>query len=202
MKLRLFANAMCLCLLLAPVAAFAGSPEKAARLLVVMQAERNMGNVLSITVTAMKKGMLEQCEKKADAPVGCAEAMPRVSEFLAQRMGQVLDWSALEPELRRAYADTLSDGEMDAAIAFYTSPEGQAFLKKLPQLMQQGALIGQKHMEAAMPAIQTDLKALFDQIARDNSPAAKEQADAAKTAAEASRAARDGVEPDNEKPSN
>ena len=48
---------------------------------------------------------------------------------------QELSWKALEPVIRKVYAQVFSKQEVAAMIAFYSSPEGASILKKSPQAM-------------------------------------------------------------------
>lgn len=48
---------------------------------------------------------------------------------------QELSWTALEPVIRKVYAQVFSKQEVTAMIAFYSSPEGASILKKSPQAM-------------------------------------------------------------------
>ncbi len=42
------------------------------------------------------------------------------------------------------YDKVLTEKEIEASIAFYSTPEGKSLLKKMPQLMQAGMVAGQK----------------------------------------------------------
>jgi len=48
---------------------------------------------------------------------------------------QELSWKALEPLIRKVYAQIFSKDEVAAMITFYSSPEGTSILKKSPQAM-------------------------------------------------------------------
>lgn len=51
------------------------------------------------------------------------------------------------------YARAFTDAELRDAIAFFNSPTGQKFLDKQPQLMQEGAVLGQSLMAAKQPEL-------------------------------------------------
>ena len=58
------------------------------------------------------------------------------------------------------YARAFTDAELRDAIAFFNSPTGQKFLDKQPQLMQEGAVLGQ----ALMMAKQDELRAMSTRL--------------------------------------
>jgi uncharacterized protein len=59
-------------------------------------------------------------------------------------------------KVAQIYARTFSEDELEDAIAFFRTPTGQKFLDKQPELMQQGAALGQ----AMVGAKQAELRAL------------------------------------------
>ena len=72
-----------------------------------------------------------------------------------------LSWDALEPIVRKVYAQTFSKREVQAMTAFYTSPEGASILKKAPQAM---ALTMQEIQPVMLSAMQ-EVKAAIEQQA-------------------------------------
>jgi hypothetical protein len=72
-----------------------------------------------------------------------------------------LSWEALEPIVRKVYAQTFSGREVQAMTAFYTSPEGASILKKAPQAM---ALTMQEIQPVMLSAMQ-EVKAAIEQQA-------------------------------------
>jgi hypothetical protein len=67
----------------------------------------------------------------------------------------------LVPEMERAYADTYTEAELRAMKTFYSSPEGQAVLKKQPELVKR---LGPA-MQDAVLAIQPRIQLLIQQEA-------------------------------------
>jgi hypothetical protein len=65
-----------------------------------------------------------------------------------------LDWSVLEPEYIKLYADSFSQSEIDSLIAFYRTPAGQAVVRKLPLVMQGVMSMTQQRMARLIPKIQ------------------------------------------------
>ncbi len=76
-----------------------------------------------------------------------------------------ISWDAIGPHVAQIYSDTLSQQDVDGMIAFYQSPAGQSFIKKMPQIMTQTMQVMQKisipmmkKIEAAGNELQTDLQ--------------------------------------------
>jgi uncharacterized protein len=80
-----------------------------------------------------------------------------------------LNWDTLEPIYVRTYRASLTQDELDGMIMFYQSPAGQAYIRKMPLIMQnvmaemQGMIKGmqQKLAEIKKETVQQlqDLKA-------------------------------------------
>lgn len=66
-----------------------------------------------------------------------------------------LSWTALEPIMRKVYAQVFSKAEVTAMIAFYSSPEGASILKKSPQAMGMAMQEMQPLIEATMQKVRS-----------------------------------------------
>ena len=78
-------------------------------------------------------------------------------------MRDALAWDTLRPEFLALYRATFDQEETDGLIAFYGSPTGRAFLRKMPAVQQNSALISQKHLQTLLPQVQALMqKALTD----------------------------------------
>jgi len=60
-------------------------------------------------------------------------------------------WEKMKPQYVKLYEDTFSQDEIDGLNAFYLSPAGQAFLAKMPLLMQHSMQMVQSQMQTLMP---------------------------------------------------
>ena len=76
-----------------------------------------------------------------------------------------INWDNLEPKLTTIYENTLTQEDVDGIIAFYQSPAGQAYLKKMPEITQQTMTMMQasmvpvlKKIEAAGVELRLDLQ--------------------------------------------
>jgi len=68
-------------------------------------------------------------------------------------MHEQLNWKTLQPQYVKLYTKTFSQQEIDGLIAFYSSPAGQAYLAKMPLLMQHSMQLMQAQMQDMMPKI-------------------------------------------------
>jgi len=78
----------------------------------------------------------------------------QTSEKMFELLSQYLSWDRIKEDFISVYAETYTEDEMKGIIAFYKSPDGQAFLKKQPQLMQRTMEISQKWVADIIPKIQ------------------------------------------------
>jgi uncharacterized protein len=81
----------------------------------------------------------------------------RMKSKMAGVVSEVLSWETLEPIYVRTYRASLTQDELDGMIAFYSSAAGQAFIKKMPLIMQNvmGEMQGvMKPMQQKMAEIQ------------------------------------------------
>jgi hypothetical protein len=84
-----------------------------------------------------------------------------------------IGWKAMEPGFTDVYAKNFTDAELDAIIAFYKSPAGEALLVKMPDINTQVGEFGSSKMSTLEP----QLKQLFQdfqksQAATPHPPAA------------------------------
>jgi uncharacterized protein len=95
--------------------------------------------------------------------------LDRMSAKMSAVAADMLNWDTLLPIYLRTYRDSFTQDEIDGAIKFYKSAAGQAYVKKLPLVMQNVMREMQGFMKPAqekMIAIQREsmqeLKALQD----------------------------------------
>ena len=73
----------------------------------------------------------------------------RVMEVMHQEM----NWQKMEPLYLKLYQDTYTQEEIDGLNEFYSSPAGQAYLAKMPMLMQRTMQLMQTTMQSIMPRL-------------------------------------------------
>jgi hypothetical protein len=62
--------------------------------------------------------------------------LDRMKAKMVTVINQSLNWDDLEPMYVRTYRASLTQDELDGMLNFYTSPAGQAYIKKMPVIMQ------------------------------------------------------------------
>ena len=143
---RIAILALALCLGCAP--AFAADPAPAPapvpdsmrasdadidRLLKVMDAQSMMEGIMK-QFSVSQQSMVQEAFGK---DLSDAER-ERMQELLAKTNAITLkhmSWTALEPVMREVYAQVFSKQEVNAMIAFYSTPEGASILKKSPRVL-------------------------------------------------------------------
>ena len=64
-----------------------------------------------------------------------------------------LTWEKMRPEYVRIYSETYTDEEIDGLLAFFQSPAGQSYIRKLPALTRQIMAFSQAQLTDMMPDI-------------------------------------------------
>jgi hypothetical protein len=128
------------------------SAESVQQLLKLTKAEAILDSMYSTMERIMQQSMQQATAGKSITP-----EQQRIMETVPGRMFSImrseLTWDKLEPEYVRLYTETFDQSEIDGLIAFYQSPAGQAFIDKMPALMQKSMAIAQVHMQAVAPRI-------------------------------------------------
>jgi uncharacterized protein len=76
------------------------------------------------------------------------DAMP--AKFMAVVREQ-FSWETMRPQYVQLYRETFSQEEVDGFVAFYESDTGQAFVNKMPIVMQKSIAISQAKMKTLIP---------------------------------------------------
>jgi uncharacterized protein len=66
-------------------------------------------------------------------------------------MKEEFTWEALKADFVKLYVSTFDQDEIDSLVAFYSSPTGQAFIRKMPILMQKSMELSQARMQQLLP---------------------------------------------------
>jgi len=123
----------------------------------------------ALDMQSMMDGMLKQMSASQQAMVVDAFGKD-LSDAERARMQDLLEktnaltlrhlsWEALEPVIRKVYAQVFSKQEVDAMIAFYSSPEGASILKKAPQAM----ALSMQEMQPLVRDTMAEVKAMVDE---------------------------------------
>jgi hypothetical protein len=124
-----------LCLPISARADDASRRAKAEEILTLLHMDRMatqlVGNLLQQTtdITSRKSGGAMTPATQA----ALADFQKKLVAFIEPLIG----WKAIGPEYVKQYADTFTDEELDAMLAYYKSPAGTAFLTKMPGIDKQ-----------------------------------------------------------------
>lgn len=116
----------------------------------------NMPENTEKSFAMFKKMMPAQMEKMRQAtgqtnhPANVSAQTDKIMDVITSE----LSWQKMKADYIALYADTFTDEELEAIIAFYKSPAGQALVKKQPELMKRSMELSQKTMLQVMPRIQ------------------------------------------------
>lgn len=130
-----------------------GRQQLAAQMLQAMRGEQMIEQFANVFFQSMANGYRAQI-----ASAGACPAAERVLDEQAGESRKLMlqafkDGDYLN-KIAQIYARTFTDAELRDAIGFFNSPTGQKFLEKQPELMQQGAVLGQSMMAAKQPELQ------------------------------------------------
>jgi hypothetical protein len=152
------------------LAAPAGAADRAkvSRMLDAMRMAESMDAMKHQQLDAMGAEMMADCLKRGSSQARCDEAVPQLLAPVGRAFDVALSWDGLREEMVALYAEALTDAEVDAAIAHYTTPEGQSLLAKLPLLVQRGAALGEKRMATVAPTLRKELGAVASKLAAED----------------------------------
>ena len=136
--IKRFATALVWILMSAGAAAANNAPASDAsirQMLELTNAQQMIAGMKAQMTTMMNAGMQNAMRGQTVTPERQA-----VLDHMAAKMSAVFDdmlsWDALLPIYLRTYRDSFTQDEIDGAIKFYKSAAGQAYVKKLPLVMQ------------------------------------------------------------------
>lgn len=121
-------------------------------LMVVTRAERNIDAVFSAMQPMLKRMRTEMMPGTLSA-----EEEKRLDAMEAKMLGVIRDelsWAKLKPLTMQIYRESFTQSEVDGLIAFYQTPAGQAFIEKMPLVMQKSMMMTQSRMKPMMERIQ------------------------------------------------
>ncbi len=121
-------------------------------LMVLMKIPENIEKSFAM-VKKMLPTQMEQMGKMSGQTNMPPEALGQ-SEKIIDLVAEELSWEKVKNDYITLYAETLTEDELKAAIAFYKTPEGQAFVAKQPELMKRAMELNQKLMVKIMPRLQ------------------------------------------------
>lgn len=132
-------------------ASSSGTQDEASELLRSMKFEDMLSRSLE-----QQKEMMASMTRQMTEHMG----MPVDEEAIALQMrvidlfNEQMDWPSLQEDMARIYGETFTSDELRGLINFYSTPAGEAFIDKQPELMQGMMQIIQPRVMAVMPKMQ------------------------------------------------
>jgi hypothetical protein len=146
--------------------------ESVRQLLQIMDAKKLVEAVPGHVENMMTATLQQRLQGQSLSPQQ-QQAIEAMRTKVAALMREDLDWSVMEPIYVKIYADTFSQSEIDALVAFYRSPTGHAIIQKLPLAMQNAMSLVQQRLASLMPKIQQMAQETAAQIKAQSAAAAK-----------------------------
>ena len=119
------------------------------RLFAAMNVERSIGATYAMMDNMMKQSMAQALPANPTPEQRRAAEAARASFNAVMR--EEVSWEKMKPDLVRTYSETFTEAEVLGIVAFYESPAGQAFVNKMPQLMQKSMALSQERMKVLIP---------------------------------------------------
>ena len=145
--------------------------ESLRQLLEITEAKKLVESLSQQVDTVMTAALQQRLQGKVVSPQQQQVIDAMRAKFVAL-MKEELDWSVLEPEYMKLYADSFSQSEIDGLVAFYGTPAGRAVVQKLPLVMQGVMSMTQQRMARLIPKIQQMAAETAAQIKAQNAAAA------------------------------
>ena len=101
---------------------------------------------------------MRQSSGQTNLPTYVGSEQDKIMDMVSQE----LSWNNLKDGYVTIYAESFTEKELQGAIAFYKTLEGQAFITKQPELMKRSMELTQKFMAKVMPKIQAMTKAMIE----------------------------------------
>jgi hypothetical protein len=132
-----------------PVFAQGATEASVERLFAAMNVERSIGATYAMMDNMMKQSMAQALP--ANPTPQQAKAAEAARAGFSAVMRDELSWEKMKPDLVKTYSETFTEAEVLGIVAFYESPAGQAFVNKMPLLMQKSMASTQERMRLLIP---------------------------------------------------
>jgi uncharacterized protein len=131
-------------------AAAPASAESVETLLALSRVESMMDVMFKHMEQLMLQGMRQGIGERSLTPQQ-QRAVEQMPAKLMAVLREELNWASLKPQFVQLYVETFEQDEIDGLIAFYRSPAGEAFVNKMPVVMQKSMQISQAQLQQVLP---------------------------------------------------
>jgi hypothetical protein len=98
--------------------------------------------------------MMEQQFDQSDAPEESRPILKKYTGKMMKILEEELSWEKMKDDYVDIYVRTYTEDEIRAIADFYKTPAGQAFIEKMPKLMQEAMALSQRSMQGYMHKIE------------------------------------------------
>ncbi len=77
------------------------------------------------------------------------------------------DWQKMKPDYIAIYTETFTEQELQGLVDFYKSPAGQAFIDKMPVVMNKSMQLAQQKMAPIMAQMQERIRKLATEVQQE-----------------------------------
>lgn len=136
------------------------SQDQVEELLALTRVEAMMDQMHGTLENMMRQGMQQTVQGKAlDAEQ--RQVLDKVPANFVAVIKEEFTWSKLKPLYIQLYTETFDQSEIDGLIAFYKTTVGQAFVAKMPVLMQKSMVMMQAQMQSYLPKMKAAMDEAF-----------------------------------------
>lgn len=111
---------------------------------------------------AMRKAM-EQAAAGKTLTSEQKKVMDRAPQRMSEFLRKEFSWAKMEPIQVSIYRESFEQPEIDGLIAFYKTPAGQAFVKKMPMVTQKAMVAMQAQMQQMMPRLKDAMDGILSE---------------------------------------
>ncbi|MCV6604283.1 MAG: DUF2059 domain-containing protein [Porticoccaceae bacterium] len=112
----------------------------------------------------MDSAMQGSVEQMLNIQIQQNPAMGQFKDIMMEFLSKHLSYDAIKSDMVAIYAEAFSHDELQDLIAFYKTPTGEKSMELLPQLMAQGAQLGQQRVRQNSHELQ---KMIMEKLAAD-----------------------------------
>ncbi len=149
-----------LALLCGPCLAEPPTVSSVERLLVVSGSKKTLEGTYSALAQLLRQGVRLRVEERK-LSVEQQQRLPEILEKVEASVRKEFDWEVMKVPIIQVNRENLTQQEVDAAIAFYTSPLGRSIVAKTPAMMQKSMLLSQQQMRDAMPRLDAEMERII-----------------------------------------
>lgn len=135
----------------------ASKAKKVEDFFLVARLEQMFSQSLDLSMNQVKSSVMQETIGMK-LPPEQAGLVDELQGKVATVLRSALGWEHLRPQYIKLYAEAFTEEQLDALLAFYKSPAGQAMVSNSPMLMQKGAQIAQQRMATVQPELRKILE--------------------------------------------